>query len=366
PGEYEGKVYEAPVRIDGDVTLKAVAVREGKAPSKVSEASYKLGGRLVSPAADVKSRAFAERTPFTVRLSGPEGAEIRYTTDGSDPGPGRGRVYSAPLSLTPPVVLKAVSVKAGMRTSGVMSESYNINSVLMVKITGGTFRMGSNENSDEKPIHSVTVDSFWMGKFEVTQKEWQSVMGTNPSNFKGEDLPVENVSWYDTVKFCNKLSEQDGYDPVYTINGTQVTCDFTKNGYRLPTEAEWEYVARGGNQSRGYTYAGSNSAGTVAWYWDNSGKKTHPVGTKQPNELGLYDMSGNVWEWCWDRYDGNYYAQSPSKNPKGKSEGSYRVLRGGSWRFEEEYLQTTKRNYGDSSNTNNHRGFRLVRTSKNE
>jgi len=233
----------------------------------------------------------------------------------------------------------------------------------MVKVTGGTFRMGSNWNSDEQPIHSVTVDSFWMGKFEVTQKVWKSVMGTNPSNFKGEDLPVENVSWYDTVKFCNKLSERDGFEPVYTINGTQVTCDFTKNGYRLPTEAEWEYAARGGNQSRGYTYAGSNSAGTVAWYWDNSGKKTHPVGTKQPNELGLYDMSGNVWEWCWDWYDKKYYAQSPSKNPKGPSSGAQRVRRGGSWDLLAEDIRSAYRNHSAPSYSNIYGfGFRLSRT----
>jgi len=249
-----------------------------------------------------------------------------------------------------------------MRTSGVMSEYYETNSVPMVIVTGGTFRMGSNENSDEQPVHSVMVDSFWIRMNEVTQKEWQSVMGTNPSVFKGEDLPVENVSWYDAVKFCNKLSEQDGYAPVYTINGTQVTCDFTKNGYRLPTEAEWEYAARGGDQSRGYTYAGSDSVGTVAWYWDNSGKKTHPVGTKQPNELGLYDMSGNVWEWCWDRYDGNYYAQSPSKNPKGPSSGASRVRRGGSWNHDAEGIRSASRLNNPPSNSSYYIGFRLSRT----
>jgi len=257
-------------------------------------------------------------------------------------------------------------VFSNFQKSNKKEEPLNL-SIEMVLVEGGTFHIGSSTGADdEKPVHEVILDSFWMGKYEVTQKEWESVMGTNPSKFKGETLPVETVSWRDIIRFCNQLSLKDGLEPVYSFSGEIIDCDFTKNGYRLPTEAEWEYAARGGQNSMGYTYSGANDPEPVAWFRKNSGKKTHPVGTKQPNELGLYDMSGNVWEWCWDRYDGNYYAQSPSKNPKGKSEGSYRVLRGGSWRFEEEYLQTTKRNYGDSSNTNNHRGFRLVRTSKNE
>jgi len=362
PGEYEGKVYQSPVKIDGDVTVKAVAVREGKAPSKVSEGNYKLGRRLSSPVADVKGQVFGEKKPFTVRLSGPEGAEIRYTTDGVDPGPGRGGIYKAPLTLTPSVVLKAVSVQEGMRTSAIMSEHYETHSVPMVKVTGGTFRMGSNENSDEKPVHNVTVDSFWMGKFEVTQKEWQRVMGTNPSNFKGETLPVEDVTWFDAARFCNRLSEQEGFDPVYTINGTQVTCDFAKNGYRLPTEAEWEYAARGGNQSRGYLYSGSNNVDSVAWHYQNSGGQTHPVGTKQPNELGLYDMSGNVHEWCWDWYGSNYYAQSPLKNPRGPSSGASRVERGGSWDYYAEYIRVAYRRSGNPSYSYGLIGFRLART----
>jgi len=176
-----------------------------------------------------------------------------------------------------------------------------------VFVEGGTFQMGSNDgDSDEKPVHSVTVSSFYVGKFEVTQKEYQNVMGKNPSYFKGENNPVENVTWYDAVKYCNKRSEKEGRTPSYNINGNNVTCDFSANGYRLPTEAEWEYAARGGNKSQNYKYSGSNKIGDVAWYDSNSGLRTHPVGQKAPNELGIYDMTGNVWEWCWDWYDGNY------------------------------------------------------------
>ena len=183
----------------------------------------------------------------------------------------------------------------------------------MVFVEGGTFQMGSNEGDDEKPIHTVTVGDFYIGKYEVTQKEWEAVMGSNPSNFKGANRPVENVSWNDIKEFLQKLNFKSGKQ------------------YRLPTEAEWEYAARGGNQGQNFKYSGSNSIDEVAWYNGNSSSQTHEVGQKQPNELGIYDMSGNVWEWCSDWYDANYYSSSPSKNPQGPSSGSSRVLRGGSW-----------------------------------
>ena len=196
----------------------------------------------------------------------------------------------------------------------------------MVYVAGGTFLMGatSEQGSDafknEQPVHQVTLDGFYICKYQVTQALWKEVMGSNPSYRKGDNLPVECVSWKDCQTFIRNL---------YALTG--------KN-FRLPTEAEWEFAARGGNNSRGYKYAGSNNIGDVAWYKDNSGKKTHVVGTKLPNELGLYDMSGNVWEWCQDCYGG--YSNIPQKNPKGPNGGksgffrnifSYRVLRGGSW-----------------------------------
>ena len=186
----------------------------------------------------------------------------------------------------------------------------------MVYVEGGTFTMGATfeqqePDYDEKPTHRVSLSSFYIGKYEVTQALWKAVMGSNPSNRKGDNLPVENVSWNDCQTFLRKLNAMTG-----------------KN-FRLPTEAEWEFAARGGNRNRGYQYSGSNVLSDVAWYDDNSGSKTHNVGTKAPNELGIYDMSGNVWEWCQD-WKGSYIG-SAQTNPKGPSSGSYRVDRGGSW-----------------------------------
>ena len=186
----------------------------------------------------------------------------------------------------------------------------------MVYVEGGTFIMGATAEQkktykDEKPAHSVTLSSFYIGKYEVTQALWKAVMGSNPSNWKGDNLPVEMVSWNDCQTFLRKLNAMTG-----------------KN-FRLPTEAEWEFAARGGNKNRGYQYSGSNVLSDVAWYADNSGSKTHNVGAKAPNELGIYDMSGNVWEWCQDWKKS--YSSSPQTNPKGPSSGSSRVYRGGSW-----------------------------------
>lgn len=218
----------------------------------------------------------------------------------------------------------------------------------MVYVEGGTFTMGatseqgSDAYSDESPAHSVTVSDFYIGKYEVTQAQWRAVMGSNPSNFKGDNLPVEQVSWNDIQKFITKLNTMTG------------------KTFRLPTEAEWEYAARGGNQSKGYKYSGSNTLDNVAWYY-NSGGKTHPVGQKQPNELGLYDMSGNVWEWCQDWYGS--YSSSSQTNPTGPSSGSYRVLRGGDWGMIF-WRNIYSRTYARPDKGRSYNGFRLACSSK--
>jgi formylglycine-generating enzyme required for sulfatase activity len=230
----------------------------------------------------------------------------------------------------------------------------------MVLVEGGTFQMGSsNGNDNERPVHTVTVRSFYMGKYEVTQKEWREVMGSNPSNFQGDTLPVEQVSWYEAIEYCNKLSLKEGLTPVYRGSGDDITCDFNATGYRLPTEAEWEYAARGGNKDLSYEYAGGNRVDVVAWYYENSDDSTHPVGTKQANSLGLYDMSGNVWEWCWDWYGD--YSGGRQSDPTGTSLGSYRVIRGGSWSNTDFRMRSVVRNYNTPSAQNIYLGFRLVR-----
>ena len=216
----------------------------------------------------------------------------------------------------------------------------------MVYVQGGTFMMGatseqgSDAYDDEKPAHQVTVSSFSIGKYEVTQEEWEAVMGSNPSSFKGSKRPVESVSWFDCQQFIQKLNAKTG-----------------KN-FRLPTEAEWEFAARGGTKSWGAKYAGNSSIDAVAWYSDNSGSQTHNVGQKSPNELGLYDMSGNVWEWCQDWYGS--YSSSSQSNPRGPSSGSIRVLRGGSWRYEAWYCRVSNRDHYAPDDSDNDLGLRLA------
>jgi sulfatase modifying factor 1 len=235
----------------------------------------------------------------------------------------------------------------------------------MVYVEGGTFKMGSTSgDDDERPVHTVTItNDFWIGKYEVTQAEWKEVMGSNPSRFIGDNLPVERVSWYDAVEFCNRLSDRDGLTRCYS--GNSISCDFNANGYRFPTEAEWEFAARGGNKSRDYKYSGSNSAFDVGWYNDNAGGKTHPVVEKKANELGLYDMSGNVWEWCWDWYV--EYSSSSQKNPLGASSGGSRVLRGGSLQNSDWKMRTARRCRLRPGNRNDvwgllNLGFRVARS----
>ncbi|PID26497.1 MAG: serine/threonine protein kinase [Candidatus Cloacimonadota bacterium] len=248
-------------------------------------------------------------------------------------------------------------------STGALNE---ITPVEMILVEGGTFQMGDHFNegeSDEKPIHDVTLRSFYIGKYEITQKEYQSVMGNNPSYFKGDNLPLESITWYDAVDYCNKLSDQEGLERCYSGYGSNFTCDFTKNGYRLPTEAEWEYAARGGvNHSDNYKYSGSNNIGKVAWYNSNSGKKTHEVGTKVPNQLGIYDMSGNVREWCNDWYSDSYYSNSPSSNPTGPSSGFRRVFRGGSWGNINYFCRLSFRENILAINSDKSLGLRLVRS----
>ncbi|GHV83850.1 hypothetical protein AGMMS50212_11900 [Spirochaetia bacterium] len=232
-----------------------------------------------------------------------------------------------------------------------------------VHVKGGSFLMGSPpeaDSEDDEAQHRVTVHGFYMGQYEVTQAEYETVIGHNPSYFKGSNLPVENVSWYEAVEYCNKLSLKEGLKPAYSGSGNDIVCNFKASGYRLPTEAEWEYAAKGGNEdTMTYEYSGSNNADAVAWYYSNSGERTHDVGTKAPNSLGLYDMSGNVWEWCWDWYGD--YSMVEQTDPSGAASGSARVVRGGGWRDGASLLRSAQRDDGLPAHHYIRIGFRVVR-----
>jgi len=258
-----------------------------------------------------------------------------------------------------------------------------------VRINGGTFTMGSPANEpgrfDYEVQHQVTVSSFYMGKYEVTQKEYREIMGTNPSGFIGDNLPVEYVSWYDALVFCNKLSVSKGLSPAYSIggktnewgtipaqSGTNATWDAVtivanSNGYRLPTEAQWEYACRAGTTtpfSTGNNITTSQANYNGNWPYNNNARgiyreKTTNVGSFAPNAWGLYDMYGNVYEWCWDRYGD--YSSGAQTDPTGAVSGTGRVIRGGSWNSSAKDVRSADRYFNDPNDRSHALGFRLVR-----
>ena len=282
-------------------------------------------------------------------------------------------------------------------------------SIEMVLVNSGTFQMGGDMSSfdyqeilklskalglseknlvtqmfqeeDAKPVHEVSLSSFYISKYEITQKQFQGIVPTlfseideiNPFFLKKEDYPIYFIDWYSAVIFCNELSKKDGFEPVYKISKERdpnnldpidgkkylVTADFTKNGYRLPTEAEWEYAARGGHLRQSFIYSGSNNIKDVAWYSNISPTEVQVVGKKKPNSLGIYDMSGNVSEWCWDWYSPSY-SSDPKKDPKGPQNGKYRTHRGGSLGEQDSLASVYSRNYR-RADFPYLIGFRLVR-----
>ena len=221
---------------------------------------------------------------------------------------------------------------------------------IMVPLEGGTFMMGATGEQgdpyfDEKPVHQVYLNSYYIGQTEVTQEQWEAVMGSNPSEWKGGRLPVEQVSWNDCQTFISNLN-------------TQLASQLDGLKFRLPTEAEWEFAARGGNKRMGYQYSGSNTLGDVAWYGENSDSKTHPVAFKQPNELGIYDMNGNVWEWCSDGK--RVYSGEAQTNPTGPESATSRVCRGGFWDASASSCRTSYRNSNDPEMRHGGIGLRLA------
>jgi formylglycine-generating enzyme required for sulfatase activity len=260
----------------------------------------------------------------------------------------------------------------------------------MLSIPGGTFRMGSTRETgllNETPAHQVTLHDFLLGQYEITQGQYFDVTGQRPSSCKTnpelrgpegwKTLPVEMVSWYEALIFCNKLSMMENLKPAYRVNGHTNPNDWgavptdeaatpwhvewihSANGFRLPTEAEWEYAARGGVNTAN-RYAGSNNADDVAWYYENSETMSHGIGKKAPNELELYDMSGNVMEWCWD-WQGAYTAAA-KENPRGASSSLYKIIRGGSWSYAVNYCNVAYRHYNYPYYRGVNLGFRVVRS----
>jgi formylglycine-generating enzyme required for sulfatase activity len=243
-----------------------------------------------------------------------------------------------------------ISFTSSATHSFILKDSNDPLDQYMVLVKGGTFKMGDTFGEGkkfEKPVHDVTVSDFYISNYEITQALWKEIMGTSPSHFRDcNQCPVERVSWHDAQNFIKKLNVLTG-----------------KN-YRLPTEAEWEYAARGGEKTQNHRYSGARNINDVAWYSGNSGNKTNEVGQLKPNELGIYDMSGNVWEWCNDWFSS--YSSTTETNPKGPETGDGRVVRGGSWFGYIDANRLTFRGFDDPSNSRSYIGFRIVLPTVNE
>ena len=352
-----------------------------------------LTGTVATPSFDPPGGTYTNALSVTISCSTP-GATIRYTLNGSEPNESSA-VYSNPINLTAYALIMAKAFKTGWESSPTAMAGYTIFQVPanFALVATPEFNMGNSSGSgmgDELPVHAIILGPYYICKYEVTQGEYQAVMGSNPASGLGvgTNYPVYNVSWYSAIKYCNLRSMSEGLTPVYTISGSTnpaywgavpggynsawdaAICNWYVNGYRLPTEAEWEYAARGAVNTPDYLYSGSNEINAVAWYNGNNtsggyayGSK--PTGIKAANGLGIYDMSGNVEEWCWDWYASNYYSYSPDFNPTGPvNNWAGRVSRGGFWESYSSDCRVVNRNAYNPALAYYINGFRVCRTAQ--
>lgn len=268
------------------------------------------------------------------------------------------------------IVCLTLSLSFAQKSKSAVVKRAPIDTSKFVLVEGGTYKMGSDKPVEphEAPVHEVTVKSFYLAKTEVTFEELdkfcnETKRDTSNSGLWGRSKQAAmNLTWLDAVAYCNWLSEKEKLSKCYLINGTEVKYLDTSKGYRLPTEAEWEFAARGGNKSKGNFFAGSDVINEVAWFKGNSNDSPHLVAQKKPNELGLFDMTGNMWEWVWDWYAGDYYKTSPNANPTGAETGNYRIMRGGAFYNDGTYANVYTRQNASPNFKQNSVGFRVART----
>jgi formylglycine-generating enzyme required for sulfatase activity len=380
----DSPLYSNPLVLNASQIIKAKAFKSGWNPSQAVSAEFTINSyqTVATPVFDPAGGNYSASQSVNIYCT-TNGAVVRFTDDSTEPGP-NSPIFNSSISIYESTILKARAFKTGWNPSQTATAAYVINAMHedLVYVAGGSFQMGCldvNGDPDEYPAHSVILSPYYISAHEVTQSEYMAVLETNPSAFPyGAQYPVDMVSFYDAVVYCNLRSIQEGLPPCYEYSGygfdtstwpydwnyathNNIICHFEFNSYRLPTEAEWEFAARGGTGTNYYNYSGSNNIDAVGWYGYNSGGQTHPVASKQQNELGLFDMTGNVWEIVWDWY--GFYSSGTQDNPLGPEQGSGKVFKGGMWYADASYARVSGRSWAPPYYIASTYGFRVARSS---